>query len=121
VAIRAAKPVPRRILLVESDPAMAKVLERELGRVHRVLTVPTVSRALALLDQGRPVDVVVAAYRLRDGTAARLFDVVSRRWRHVRRVVLREADAPPPGRRLHVDSVVQTWSSFEDLLNAVQS
>ena len=118
--IHAPKPLPRRLLLVESDPTMAKVLERELARVHRVLTVPTVSRALALLDGGRPIDVVVAAYRLRDGTAVRLFDVVARRWKHIRRVLLRE-EVTPPGRRLHADAVVQTESSFEDLLNAVAS
>jgi DNA-binding NtrC family response regulator len=110
----------RRVLLVESDEAMARVLERELSRAHRVLTVSTIARALALLDHHTRVDVVVAAYRLKDGTASKLFDVVARRWRQVRRVLLKDAAGALP-RRTQADSVVDTSANFEDLLNAIGS
>jgi CheY-like chemotaxis protein len=112
------RPLSRRILLVESDEAMARVLERELSRAHRVTTVATIARALALLDHHARFDVVVAAYRLRDGTASKLFDVVARRWRPIRRVLLKEG-AAAPARRVLADSVVDTGANFEDLLNAI--
>lgn len=98
---------------------MARVLERELLREHHVVTVSTVARALALLDKRTPIDVVVAAYRLRDGTASKLFDVVARRWRHVRRVLLRDADATGPMRRVPADTVVDGAADFAALLRAV--
>jgi DNA-binding NtrC family response regulator len=109
----------RRVLLVESEEPMARVLERELSRVHSVIRVPTVARALALLDQGTRVNVVVAAYHLRDGTATRLFEVVARRWHNVRRVLLRDQRTGGPARRAMADVVIDHASNFADLLDAI--
>jgi len=109
----------RRILLVEPDPDLARVLERELERTQTVVVVPTLARALAVLEAGTRLHVVLSANRLRDKTAAALFWLVRRRWSYLRRVVYAPAGRVRRPTRELAHAVVATEAPFEELLDAI--
>lgn len=79
------------ILLVESDPAMAKIALREL-RARQVIWIDGVAKALRTLDRARDVDTIVSAYKLTDGTAQKLFLHTKQRRPHIRRVLYIESN-----------------------------
>ena len=117
-------PAPRtrglRVLLVESDRPLGRVITRALERRHSVTTFSSVEGALHAVGRGLSVDVVVAAYRLREGTTSRRL-LSTMRWRWPRpRLVLYAADADLRADvRALADVVVHTQADFDALLKAV--
>ncbi len=110
-----------RILLVEADEQLADVVARHVGRRHRVVVVPSIARALALVRQRQPIDVVVANYYVGDGTAGKLFALLRRRWPRVRRIVygdLRRMRSPATSA---ADAVVDAAADFDELLRAIHA
>lgn len=81
------------VLLFESDEPLAHVIRRALGG-GAVLIANGVNKALRALERTSHVSVIVSNYRLKDGTARKRFDVASKRWPGVRRVLY--ADTPRP-------------------------
>ena len=72
---------------------MAQILRRELSG-RPVIIANGVGEALRALERTPRIGVVVTNYRLKDGTARKLFVASSRRWPNVRRVLY--SDAPRP-------------------------
>jgi DNA-binding NtrC family response regulator len=112
--------VPRlRVLLVEPDPALQRVVGRELGRYHTVLEAPSIARAIDLLTRDDRIQVLVSAYALDGATAAKLFGIAARRWPRVRRILYTDrAPLRAPMQRL-AQGVVDPAAPFEELLNAI--
>jgi len=109
-----------RVLLVESDRPLGRVISRALERRHSVTTLSSVEGALHAVQRGQQFDVVVAAYRLREGTTSRRL-LSSMRWRWPRpRLVLYAADADLRADvRALADVVVKMPADFDELLRAV--
>lgn len=96
---------------------MAKILQRSLGE-RPVLVAEGVTKALRLMERSRRVAVIVSNYRLRDGTARKLFAFVSRRWPSVRRILY--SDTPRPkttNARLAVELAHAVVVDFSELRN----
>jgi hypothetical protein len=70
---------------------MATIIARALSP-RAVLVVGTIEQALRSLDRSTRIAVVVSNYRLRDGTARKLFLAAMKRSPYVRRVLY--ADSP---------------------------
>jgi DNA-binding NtrC family response regulator len=108
----------RKVLLVESDPALANVIARELSRRHVVAIAATVPEAIAALERSR-FQVVIAAGRIGDHSSSVLFAALNRRWPRLRRVLYTEAAA----RRVSADTlahaIVETSASFQKLLESI--
>ena len=111
----------RRILLVEHDPLMAKIVARELERHHRVFVVSSISAALRKLTiAGAPVfDVVLSAYRLRGETGLKLHEIVARRWPYLRRLLYADTELIPDKATRHTHTIIQLPGTFDDSLRAV--
>jgi DNA-binding NtrC family response regulator len=112
----------RRILLVEHDPLMAKIVARELERHHRVFVVPGISAAMRKLTvAGGPVfDVVITAYRLRGETGIKLLSMVARRWPYIRRLLYADSELIPADKaEKHSHAVIQLPGTFDELHRAV--
>ena len=108
----------RRVLLVEPDRALGRILERVLSRQHKVTVSTSAEAALRVLG-GSPADVVVTAYRLHGATARQLLTHLRHGWPRPRVVVYAaEADLRAPVRAL-ADAVVRLPGDFEDILRAV--
>ncbi len=110
----------QRVLLVESDRALGRVIARALERRHSVTLLSSVESALHALGQREDVDAVVSAYRLREGTTARRL-LSSVRWRWPRpRLVLYAADTDLRADvRAMADVVVRLPGEFDELMRAV--
>jgi DNA-binding NtrC family response regulator len=108
----------RKVLLVESDPALANVIARELSRRHVVSIAATVPEAIAALERSR-FQVVISASRIGDHASSVLFAALNRRWPRLRRVLYTEAAA----RRVSADTlahaIVETSASFQKLLESI--
>ncbi len=112
----------RRVLLVESDRALARVIARALERRHRVTVVESVSAAVkALAGRGSSaVDVVVANYELgRRASGASLSRTVGARWPGIKRVVYASGEVPRENLR-HAHAVVTMPGDFAELLRVVE-
>ena len=110
----------RTILLVESHGALAEIVRRTFGD-RPVSIAASVSRAVRELESDPRIGVVVSNYRLRDGTAGKLFSIASRRWPGVQRVMY--ADGPRPNTeaaRLAVQLANAVAADFEELRRLVQ-
>lgn len=106
------------MLLVESDAALANVIQRELARRHTVSVAATVPEAIASLERGQ-FQSVIAAQKIGDHSASVLFAALNRRWPRLRRVLYTEAAA----RRVSADTlahaIVETSASFQKLLETI--
>jgi DNA-binding NtrC family response regulator len=109
----------RVILLVESDPDLASVIDRALRRGRSVVIAPSISRAMQLLARDSRIHSVVTSYQLSDGTAAKLLGGVKRRWPHVRRVLYADAALARDRAKLLAHVVVDTAEPFTVLSGAV--
>lgn len=109
----------KRVLLVEADAALARVLTRDLGRQYSVAAVPRISAALRLFAGGERFDVVCCARRVGDGTAGSLFDVLHRRWPRVRRIVYVDGGSVRGRVRLLADAIVDASASLAALRDAL--
>lgn len=78
------------LLLVETEEAVARIVIRQL-RARRVIWVNAIAKAARTLERTPNIDTVITAYRLRDGTARKLFSRIQGRWPHVRKVLYIEA------------------------------
>lgn len=107
-------------LLVESDPALSKILLREL-KSRTVLTATTIDKALRILEAELRLEVIVSSHKRSDGAAKKLFALAMRRWPNVRRVLSVD------GERLKKSSIARAGAAlsgsvvceFEELRNAV--
>lgn len=108
-----------RILLVEADARLAGVVARELGRRHRVAVVATIASAIEVMLERKKVDVVIAAYRVDDGTAGKLFAMLLRRWPRVRRIVYGDPRRMRSPATARADAVVDASANFDELIRAV--
>src|ERR1700748_3925557 len=89
---------PRRVLLVEADRPLARVIPRALSPRYLVTPQPSAEGALHLLERGLDVHVVLSAYRLSHGTTARwLLSAVRRRWPRLRLPVSAPGGVGLPG------------------------
>jgi CheY-like chemotaxis protein len=117
---RAAGPGHRRlILLVESDPAVARVLARALAGRRTVVIVEGIEEALDALEPAKRFDAMVTSARLRDGTALRLLRTAKRRCPQVLRILYIDPEGVRPALAASADRVVLTTASFDDLRAAV--
>jgi DNA-binding NtrC family response regulator len=110
----------RIILLVESDPDLASVIDRALGRGRSVVIASSISRAMQLLSRDSRIHSVVTSYQLSDGTAAKLLGGVKRRWPHVRRVLYADPARARARAKALADVVVDTAEPFDVLSSAVE-
>ncbi len=112
----------RKILLVEHDPLMAKIVARELERRHRVMVVPSIAAAMRKLTAaGAPMfDVVICAYRLRGETGQKLLAIIERRWPYVRRLLYADSEVIPEKAARCSHAVIQLPGTFDDLRRAVE-
>jgi CheY-like chemotaxis protein len=110
----------RNILLVESDPILARVIARALEKRHEVTVVPSPEQALRAIGEGMEVDVLLSAYRLRNTTSRRL--MTSLKWRLQRpRLVMYADEELRPGARALADVVVHLPGDFRELMQAVEA
>ncbi|HZS39227.1 MAG TPA: hypothetical protein VFF06_20490 [Polyangia bacterium] len=116
------RPRPRRILLVEHDPSMARIVARELGRHHRVYVASSIAAAMRKMSVagGPVVDVVVSAYRLRGETGLKLLAIFARRWPYIRRLLYTDSEQIPARADKLTDAVIQLPGTFDDLLRAIE-
>jgi DNA-binding NtrC family response regulator len=115
----AASSFRRTVLLVESDPDLADVLVRVLGRRRNVVVAPSIARAMTILSREPRIHSLVVSYKLSDGTAARLFCSAQRRWPHVRRVLYADPARARRRAKLLAHVVVDVQAPFETLFAAV--
>ena len=67
-----------RILVIDDEPTLAKVLVRQLGKLHDVRAVTSGREALDLLEQGEHFDVILSDLLMPDVTGMDLHDEVTR-------------------------------------------
>lgn len=65
-----------RILVVDDDVALLRVIARTLQRDHAVVTVSSATAALACIEAGEVFDALVTDYHLGDKTGAQLIAVL---------------------------------------------
>lgn len=81
----------RIVVLVESDAALSRILTRELS-ARSVIAVTGVAEALRALEREAGAAVVLSSYKLKDGTARKLFVVAKRRWPRLLRILYAEPE-----------------------------
>ena len=76
------------VLIVDDDPAVAKVLSAQLSQAGiGCLHVPSAEAALSLLRE-RPVDVVITDLRMPGASGIELLDEIVKRWPEIPVVML---------------------------------
>ncbi len=77
------------LLCVDDEPSILSALKRVFRPTgHRVLTAQSGADALALLESGEPVDLVISDMRMPVMDGAQLLEQIKDRWPHIVRLLL---------------------------------
>ncbi|MDB4966826.1 MAG: hypothetical protein JWN44_2515 [Myxococcales bacterium] len=99
---------------------MSRILARELS-ARAVVAVSGVAEAVRALEREPAATVLLSSYKLKDGTARKLFAVVKRRWPRMLRVLYAEPErlrAPATGAAVALsDHVVKSFAELHRVLD----
>jgi CheY-like chemotaxis protein len=74
----------QRVLLIDDEPIVVRVLQRVLAQEHEVMTVSSGAAALLLLAQGERFDVVLCDFGMPSQNGAQVYEELERRFPNLR-------------------------------------
>jgi CheY-like chemotaxis protein len=76
--------IRHRVLLIDDEPIVVRVLQRVLAPEHDVMAVSSGAAALLLLEQGERFDVVLCDFGMPSQNGAEIYAALEQRWPHLR-------------------------------------